>query len=139
MPPSLDRDPSCLVSLPSDSKLLTPLSQHQSSQVTMCLSGWWLKSFCISHTPFRDKDQMIISGSICSFCSCDGPGSSSSFTRQINYFVYFFFCIGATDTSMGWFSGLGAVPVTGIGVAAVPITGVGVAAVPVCLFSPSFP
>jgi len=40
---------------------------------------------------------------------------------------------------MGWFSGLGAVPVTGIGVAAVPITGVGVAAVPVCLFSPSFP
>jgi len=64
-------------------------------------------------------------------------------------FVGFFFCIGVTDTGMGWFSGLAAAPVTTVGVAAVPVarvgvvavlvTRVGIAAVPVCLFSLSSP
>ena len=35
--------------------------------------------------------------------------------------MYFFFCMGATDTVMGWFSGSAAVPVVGVAVAAVSV------------------
>ncbi|KAK4820477.1 LOW QUALITY PROTEIN: hypothetical protein QYF61_027938, partial [Mycteria americana] len=34
-----------------------PLSQHQSSQVTTCLPGQWLKSFCVSFGSLRDRDR----------------------------------------------------------------------------------
>jgi len=63
MPLSLERDPSCLAFLPSNSRLLAPLSQHQSSQVIMCSPGLWLKSFHISHSSLRDRDQVVTSGS----------------------------------------------------------------------------
>ena len=48
---------------------------------------------------------------------------------KLIFFGYFFFCTESTDTSRVWFSRLGAVPVTRVGVAAVPIH----------LLSPSFP
>uniref|UniRef100_A0A663DKG3 Uncharacterized protein n=1 Tax=Aquila chrysaetos chrysaetos TaxID=223781 RepID=A0A663DKG3_AQUCH len=131
MPPSLDRDPNCLASLPSNSTLLAPLSQHRSSQVTMCSPGWRLKSFRMSRNSLRDRERVIISGSASSSCSRDDPGSSSSLTERTDFFVCFFFCTGATDTGTGWFSGLAAVSVTAVGVAALPVAGVGVATVPV--------
>jgi len=118
MPPSLARDPSCLASLPSNSKLLAPLSQHHSSQVAMCSPGWWLKSFRMSHSSPRDRDRVMISGSASFFCSCDGPGSLSSLTGRSDFFAYFFLCTGATDTGTGWLSGSAAVPVAGAGAVA---------------------
>lgn len=39
VPPSVERNPSCLASLPSNSRLLALKSQHCSSQWTMCLPG----------------------------------------------------------------------------------------------------
>jgi len=86
VPPSLARDPSCLASLPSNSKLLALLSQHRSSQVMMCSSGWRLKSFCISGSSRRGRDWVMISGSASSSFSHDGPGS------VIPYGVNRFFC-----------------------------------------------
>lgn len=112
MPPTLDREPRCLASLPSHSKLPALLSQHRSSQVAMCSPGQQLKSFHISHTSLRDGDSVIISCSASSSCSRDDPGSSSSLTKQTDFFLYFFFCIGATGTDTGWFSGSAAVLVT---------------------------
>ncbi|KAK4815928.1 hypothetical protein QYF61_010185, partial [Mycteria americana] len=41
----------------SSSRLLAPSSQHRSSQVTMCSPGRWLKSFRISRSSLRDRDQ----------------------------------------------------------------------------------
>jgi len=61
MPPSLASDPSCLASLPSNSKLLALLSQHRSSQVTTCSPGWRLKSFRMSRSSIRDRDRAMIS------------------------------------------------------------------------------
>jgi len=119
IPPSLSRDPSCLAAPPSNSKLLAPLCQHGSNQVPMHSPELRLKSFHVSHSSHRDRDQVTISG----FCSHDGPGSSSSIMGWTDFFVYFFFCIGMTDTSMCSFSGLAAVSVTGIQLAAVPIVG----------------
>ena len=113
----------------------------------MCSPGQRLKSFRISCSSLGDRDRVIISGSASSSCSCDKPGSPSSFAKRAVFFEYFFFSIGATDTGMGWFSGSAAVPVTGVGVtvvpiagvrgAAEPVTGVRVAAVPVCCWGQS--
>lgn len=55
-PASLESDPSCLASLPSNSRLLAPLSQRRSSQVMMCSPGQWLKSSCISCSSLRDRE-----------------------------------------------------------------------------------
>lgn len=55
---SLENDHSCLASLPFHSTPPVPLSQHQSSQVIICLPRWWLKSFCISHSSLRDRNQV---------------------------------------------------------------------------------
>ena len=97
MPPSLERDPSCLASLPSNSRLLAPLSQHRSSQVTICSPGRRLKSFRISRSSLRDRDRVVTasfmsssssssprSGWLSSSCSRDGPspGSSASYTSS---------------------------------------------------------
>jgi len=79
----------------------------------------------------------MISGSASFSCSHDGPGSSSSLTQKKQFAQYFFFCIGVTDTGMGWFSGLATVPAAGIGAAAASAMGAGAATVPVSLFSPS--
>ncbi|KAK4818104.1 hypothetical protein QYF61_005907 [Mycteria americana] len=40
------------------SRLLAPLSQHRSSQVTMCLPQRWLESFHMSHSSLRDRDRL---------------------------------------------------------------------------------
>ena len=96
MPPSIDRDPSCLHSLSPNSKPLALLFQHQSSQVTVCALGWQMKSYHISHGSLWDIDWAIISGSASSSFSPDGRGSSSSPTRQTDFFcVYFCLCTGA--------------------------------------------
>lgn len=59
----------------------------------------------------------------CSASSSHSCGDLSlfSFTEQGDFCICVFSCTGAADTSMGWFSGPGAVPVTGVRVAAVPV------------------
>ena len=47
--------------------------------------------------------------------------------------MYFFFCMGAIDTVMGWFSGSAAAPVVGVAVAVVSIVDFGVVALSVTL------
>lgn len=71
MPSSLESDHSYLPSLPSNYRLLAPLSQHHSSQVIMCWPGRQVKYFCISHIWFKDRYSASFS------CSCDGSASSS--------------------------------------------------------------
>ncbi|KAK4811340.1 hypothetical protein QYF61_024476 [Mycteria americana] len=57
---------SCLISsfskaaIPKAHRLLAPLSQHRSSQVTMCSPGRRLKSFRISHSSLRDRDRSCL-------------------------------------------------------------------------------
>jgi len=114
MPPVLARDPSCLASLPSHSKLLAPLSQHCSSQVTMCSPGWRLKSFCMSGSSLRDRDRVMISVSI----SRDDPGSLSSLPERSALFASFFSFTGGTATSTGWPLGSAAMPAAGTGAGA---------------------
>jgi len=117
MPPSLARDPSCLASLPSNYKLLAPLSQHHSSQVTMCSPGWRLKSFRMSRSSLRDRDRVMISVSI----SCDDPGSSSSLLERSAFFASFFSFTGATATGTGWSLGSAAMPAAGAGAGAAAV------------------
>lgn len=74
--PSLKMNPRCLSFLPIKSRLLTPLCQHQSKQVTIFLCGWWPKSSCTSHSSLRD--QMIMNSDASSYHPHDGPPSSSS-------------------------------------------------------------
>ena len=83
MPPSLARDPSCLASLTSNYKLLAPLSQHLSSQVTMCSPGWRLKCFHMPRSSLRDRDPVMISFSV----SRDDPGSLSSLPERSALFA----------------------------------------------------
>jgi len=118
MPPSLARDPSCLASLLSNSKLLVPLSQHRSSQVTMCSPGWRLKPFCMSRSLLRDRDQVMISVSISRY----DPGSLSSLPERSALFVSFFIFTGANATGTGWSLGSAMMPAAGAGAraAAVP-------------------
>ena len=47
--------------------------------------------------------------------------------------MYFFLCMGATDTVMGWFSGSAAAPVLGLVVAAVSVEDFGMVALSVTL------
>lgn len=90
-----NRDPSCLASLSSAFKSWDVISQHWSSQVTRVSLDWWLKSFCISCSLPRDRDQVIISGS--SSC-CKGPPSSSSLTEGTDLVLDFFSGIMVTAT-----------------------------------------
>lgn len=118
IPPSLERDPSCLASLPSNSRLLPSLWQNQSGQVTMCSPGWGLKSFCISHSSLRDQDRVVsysfMSSVSSPFCSCDGPASSSSSSWYLRgdtasshtiwadfHCCCFFLTTGVADTIVG--------------------------------------
>jgi len=117
MPPSLARDPSCLASLPSNSKLLAQLSQHHSNQVAMCSPGWRLKSFHMSRSSPRDRDRVMISVSI----SCDDPGSLSSLPERSALFASFFSFTGATATSTGWSLGSAAMPAAGAGAGAAAV------------------
>lgn len=55
MPTSLESDHSYLASLPSNYRLLTPLSHHHSSQMIMCWPGRQVKYFCILHIWFKDR------------------------------------------------------------------------------------
>ena len=50
--------------------------------------------------------------------------------------MYFFLCMGATDTVMGWFSGSAAAPVVGLLVAAVSVVDFGVVAMSFVLPDP---
>jgi len=111
MPPSLARDPSSLTSLPSYSKLLAPLSQHCSSQVTMCSPGWQLKSFRMSGSSPRDRDRVMISFSVCR----DDPGSLASLPRRSALFVSFFSFTGATAPGTGWSLSSVVMPAAGAG------------------------
>jgi len=117
MPPSLARDPSCLASLPSNSKLLAPLSQHRSSQVAMCSPGWQLKSFRMSRSSPRDRDPVMISVSI----SRDDPGSSSSLPQRSALFASFFSFTGAAATGTGWSLGSATMPAAGAGAGAAAV------------------
>lgn len=126
MAPSLDRDLSCLRSLPSNSKLPALLSQHQSSLVTMC-SPEWAEVLCLYHSSLRDRDRVITSGPASS-CSPDGPCSSSSHTKQTDTLVYFFFCVGVTVTDTDQFAGSVAMPGTGVLAATVLVSRAGIAA-----------
>lgn len=112
-----------LPSLPSHSRLLGLLSQHWSSQVTLCLPRQRQKSFCVSHSSPMDSEQVVTILLSSSSSSCDGPAFSSSLTKQADFcFQAFFSCIGVTDTGTDWSSGSSAVPVTGFWVTAVPVT-----------------
>jgi len=151
--PSLARDPSFLASLPSNSKMLALLSQHRSSQVTMCSPGWWLKSFRMSRSSTRDRDRLMISVSI----SRDDPCSLSSLLERSALFASFFSFTGATATGTGWLLCSVTVPVAGAGAAAtavpaggarttrvaaaavVPVGGAVPAAVPTSSFPSPFP
>jgi len=53
------------------------------------------------------------------------------FIFTLDFLLYFFFLIEASDISMVWCFGSAAVPVTGVGVATAPVTGIGVTTVPV--------
>lgn len=83
MQPSLQTDHSCLSFLPSNSKLLALLSQHQRSQVILCSHRQLLKSFCVSCSSHRDSDQVVASCFASFSCSCDGP-ALSFFTKQLS-------------------------------------------------------
>lgn len=63
MPPSLAKDPNSLASLPCMSILSALLFQHLIRQVASGSPSWGLKSFSLSHSFSRDKDQMVTSGS----------------------------------------------------------------------------
>jgi len=117
MLPSLARDLRCLASLPSNSKLLALLSQHRSSQMTMCSPGWRLKSFLMSHSSPRDRDWVMISVSI----SRDDPGSSSSLPELSALFASFFNFTGVTAVGTGWSLGSAAMPAAGAGAGATAV------------------
>jgi len=127
MPPFLARDPSCLASLPSHSKLLALLSQHRSSQVTMCSPGWRLKSFRMSGSSLRDRDRVMISVSN----SRDNPGSLSSLPERSALFTSFFSFTGATATATCWSLGSVTVPVAGTGAGATAVLAGGAGTTPV--------
>lgn len=56
LPPFLERNPTCLASLPSNSRQLALLlPQHWSRLVIRCSPGWQPKSFYASHNSFRDR------------------------------------------------------------------------------------
>jgi len=87
----------------------------------------------MSHSSLRDRDPLRISCSASFSCSCAGPCSLSSLTVQSEFFLYFFFCIGATDTGTVWFLVSAMVSVAGDGAAAVPASEAGAAPAVVAL------
>lgn len=78
--PLLEKDLSWLAFSPSNSRILALLSHHWSSQVTMCLPGQWLKSFCMSCSSPRHRDQVVTALFMCSASSSssshDDPASN---------------------------------------------------------------
>ncbi|KAK4806896.1 hypothetical protein QYF61_012628 [Mycteria americana] len=64
------------------------------------------------------------------FCHATGPVIPASEQPGADFRLQdFFLCIGATDTSTGWFSCSATVPVAGVGVTAISVIGAEVAAV----------
>lgn len=59
VPPSPEKEPSCLASLPSAARLPQLLSQQRSSQLTMCSPGGQLQSCPMARSSPRDGDHLL--------------------------------------------------------------------------------
>lgn len=85
--PFVEKDPNCLASMPSISRLLASLSQHQSIQVAMHSTGRWLTSFHMSHSSLRDRGCVVTA----SFMNSAFPFShfyDSSIFKSVIFYIY---------------------------------------------------
>lgn len=85
---SLERDPSCWASLPSNSWPLAPISQHWSKQLRISSPGSQQKSFYISCSSLRHRD-LVISVSFMipvSSSSCSGDCTAAEQAASSDYF-----------------------------------------------------
>lgn len=118
MSPSLERNPMCCT-FPSNSRLLTLLTQHWHSQGVCSLYGHWLayEFFLLLFLLWLPFGVALFIQFLLLFLL-----RRSFFPYQTSWWLqYFCLCVGATDTSTGCSSGSVARPITAAGAARAPV------------------